>query len=81
MNANGDGAEYAVSERTRLMTVDPPNDEEVSHTMCDVIAGILSYWVSTFYSPLLSLTLVTGMVTQIEHSNEDIEDNDWFYVE
>ncbi|KAF8797428.1 hypothetical protein BYT27DRAFT_7219210 [Phlegmacium glaucopus] len=62
MNANGDGAIYAQSlQRTRLMTVVPLGDEEISRTMCDVIAGIITYW--------------------IEHSNEDIGDNDWFRTE
>ena len=67
MNSNGDGAIYAQSlQRTRLMTVVPPGDEEISRTMCDVIAGIIGYWVSACYSPL-SLpsfkAFVSGMVT------------------
>ncbi|KAM6489310.1 hypothetical protein JOM56_015211 [Amanita muscaria] len=46
MDPNGDGAIYAQSlQRTRLMTVVPPGDEEISRTMCDVIAGIIGYWV------------------------------------
>lgn len=62
MDPNGDGAIYAQSlQRTRLMTVVPPGDEEISRTMCDVIAGIIGYW--------------------IEHSNEDIGDDDWFRAE
>ncbi|KAF8804113.1 hypothetical protein BYT27DRAFT_7108337 [Phlegmacium glaucopus] len=62
MNLNGDGAIYAQSlQRTRLMTVVPPGNEEISRTMCDVIAGIIAYW--------------------IEHSNEDIGDDDWFRAE
>ncbi|KAF8327639.1 hypothetical protein F5887DRAFT_1083685 [Amanita rubescens] len=62
MESNGDGAIYAQSlQRTRLMTVVPPGDEEISRTMCDVIAGIIGYW--------------------IEHSNEDIGDDDWFRAE
>ena len=52
MNANGDGAEYAQSGLIELMTVSPPDNRYVTSAMCDVIAGILSYWVSTFYSPL-----------------------------
>ena len=63
------------------MNVVPPGDEVVSRTMCDVVAGIIAYWVSTSFVPLPSFTLVAGMVTQIEHSNEDIVDNDWFSVE
>ena len=82
MNGNGDGAVYAQSlQRTRFMNVVPPDDEVVSRTMCDVIAGIIAYRVSASFVLLLSLTLVAGMVTQIEHSNEDIGDNDWFSVE
>jgi len=85
MNANGDGAIYAQSlHRIRLMTVVPPGDEEISRTMCDVIAGIITYWVKylLFSSVRLhSSTLVSGMVTQIEHSNEDIGDDDWFRAE
>ena len=47
-------APYAQSlQRTRLTAVVRPGDEEISRTMCDVITGIISYWVSTFYySPL-----------------------------
>ncbi|EDR03662.1 uncharacterized protein LACBIDRAFT_331401 [Laccaria bicolor S238N-H82] len=48
MDSNGDidGAIYTQSlQRTRLMTVVPPGDEEISHTMCDVIAGIIGYWI------------------------------------
>jgi len=52
MNANGDGAIYAESDRTKLITEKPPKESYVTREMCDVIAGILSYWVSTFYSPL-----------------------------
>lgn len=62
MHSDGDGAIYAQSlQRTRLMTVVPPGDEEISRIMCGVIAGIIGYW--------------------IEHSNEDIGDDDWFRVE
>ncbi|CAA7261046.1 unnamed protein product [Cyclocybe aegerita] len=47
MNPNDDGAVYAQSlRRTRLMTVVPPGDEEISRTMSDVIAGIITYWLS-----------------------------------
>ena len=66
MDPNDDGAIYAQTlQRTRLMTVVPPGEEEISRTMCDVIAGIIAYWVSGFYSPvsLLSLTFVSGMFT------------------
>jgi hypothetical protein len=52
MNGDGDGAKYVQSARIRLMIVNPPGDEEISRRMCDVIAGIISYWVGTFYSPL-----------------------------
>ncbi|KIJ92858.1 hypothetical protein K443DRAFT_647776 [Laccaria amethystina LaAM-08-1] len=62
MDSNGEGAIYTQSlQRTRLMTVVPPGDEEISYTMCDVIAGIIGYWV--------------------EHSNENIGNDDWFRVE
>ena len=42
MDPNGDGAIYDQSlQRTRLMTVVPPGDEEILLIMCDVIAGII----------------------------------------
>ncbi|KIL56190.1 hypothetical protein M378DRAFT_1038874 [Amanita muscaria Koide BX008] len=65
MDPNGDGAIYAQSlQRTRLMTVVPPGDEEISRTMCDVIAGIIGYWVSASSVSLpLFKTFVSGMVT------------------
>ena len=64
MDSNGDGAIYAQSlQRTRLMTVVPPGDEEVSRTMCDVIAGIIGYWVSASVLLPSFKTFVSGMVT------------------
>ena len=57
------------------MTVVPPGDEEISRTMCDVIAGIirvLGKHLLFSFVRLHSSILVSGMVTQIEHSNEDI---------
>ena len=54
MSPNGDGAIYSQSlQRTRLMTVVPPGEEEISRTMCDVIAGIIGYWVSAIYTSIL----------------------------
>lgn len=64
MDPKGDGAIYAQSlQRIRLMTsvASALDEEEVSRTRCDVIAGIIGYW--------------------IEHSNEDIGDDDWFRAE
>lgn len=43
MNVDRDGAIYAQSLQRMLMTVIPPNDEEASHMMRDVIAGIIAY--------------------------------------
>jgi hypothetical protein len=82
MDPNGDGAIYAQSlQRTRLMTVVPPHEEEVSRTMCDVIAGIIGYWASACYSPSCHCPHSRLVWSQIEHSNEDIGDDDWFRAE
>lgn len=85
MDSNGDGAIYAQSlQRIRLMTVVPPDDEEISRIMCDVIAGIIRYWVSACYSPLCHCPHSGHLLlvwSQIEHSNEDIGDDDWFRAE
>ena len=78
MDPNGDGAVHTQSlQRTRLMTVVPPGDEEIPRTMCVVIAGIIVYyWVGAFYSRLYSYPhsrLLFLVWSQIEHATKILE--------
>ena len=83
-DSNGDGAIYVQSlQQIWLMTVIPHGVEEISRTTCDLIARILEYWVSAYYSlchcPHSGLLFLVW--SQVEHSNKDIGDDDWFLVE
>jgi len=54
MNPNGDGAIYTqtLEPITVMIAATTLGRPEGSRTVCDVIAGIISVWASTFYVPL-----------------------------
>jgi hypothetical protein len=64
MNSNGDGAIYAqtLEPITVMVTAAPLSRPEISRTVCDVIAGIIFDWASTFYMPLPLIDLVVSGV-------------------
>jgi hypothetical protein len=78
MHPDGNGGVYAESEKIRLMAVFPPGVEQISRTMCATIAGIIAHWASDFLCCYQVLVLTN---LQIDHSNEEIGDDDWFTVD
>jgi len=60
MNHDGDGAIYTQTEEPISIVVGARflRRPEISQLVCDLIAGIISHWVSTFHSPLCHYYLV-----------------------
>lgn len=79
VNSDGKGATYKTSAPVYINVLDSPNDRpDVEKEAPDVIAGILSSWVSSIRPLLVSRTHCAYRQGQVEKCFEDIGEDDWY---